>query len=98
MFEQAFRNIDDVGGMLKQASSARNAVVIGGGLLGLEAASGLAKQGMVINQKPFHAAFRLRRGSINGSGLLGDLVFPRQRRGASVGSVAVFARATTEKM
>ena len=43
-----FRNIDDVDGMLKQASSARNAVVIGGGLLGLEAASGLAKQGLAV--------------------------------------------------
>ncbi|HXR51698.1 MAG TPA: FAD-dependent oxidoreductase, partial [Steroidobacteraceae bacterium] len=43
-----FRNIDDVDGMLKQASAARNAVVIGGGLLGLEAASGLAKQGLAV--------------------------------------------------
>ena len=43
-----FRSIDDVDGMLAQATTARRAVVIGGGLLGLEAASGLAKQGLEV--------------------------------------------------
>ena len=43
-----FRNIDDVDGMLQQASEARHAVVIGGGLLGLEAASALAKHGLAV--------------------------------------------------
>jgi nitrite reductase (NADH) large subunit len=43
-----FRSLDDVDGMLQQASSAREAVVIGGGLLGLEAASGLARQGLSV--------------------------------------------------
>jgi len=43
-----FRNIDDVDGMLQQASAARHAVVIGGGLLGLEAASALAKHGLAV--------------------------------------------------
>src|SRR5690606_12893237 len=43
-----FRSIDDVDGMLDQARQARTAVVVGGGLLGLEAASGLAKQGLAV--------------------------------------------------
>jgi NAD(P)H-dependent nitrite reductase small subunit len=43
-----FRNLDDVDGMLEQAVEARRAVVIGGGLLGLEAASGLRKQGLEV--------------------------------------------------
>ena len=43
-----FRSLDDVDGMLQQAGAARDAVVIGGGLLGLEAASGLAKQGLSV--------------------------------------------------
>ncbi len=43
-----FRSIDDVDGMLEQAGRARRAVVIGGGLLGLEAASGLAKHGLAV--------------------------------------------------
>ncbi len=44
----SFRSIDDVDGMLAQAARAQRAVVIGGGLLGLEAASGLAKQGLAV--------------------------------------------------
>ncbi len=43
-----FRSLDDVDGMLETAAGARRAVVIGGGLLGLEAASGLAKQGLAV--------------------------------------------------
>ncbi len=43
----AFRDIADVGTMLDAARSGqRNAVVIGGGLLGLEAANGLLRNGM----------------------------------------------------
>lgn len=44
----SFRSIDDVDAMLAQATSARRAVVVGGGLLGLEAASGLARQGLSV--------------------------------------------------
>ncbi len=44
----AFRDIDDVEQMLSAAKNHRHAVVIGGGLLGLEAANGLAKQGMDV--------------------------------------------------
>ncbi|MGH8518329.1 MAG: NAD(P)/FAD-dependent oxidoreductase [Panacagrimonas sp.] len=44
----AFRDIQDVEAMLEAARSHRRAVVIGGGLLGLEAANGLARQGMSV--------------------------------------------------
>lgn len=43
-----FRDINDVRRMLEAADTYRNAVVIGGGLLGLEAANGLLKQGMDV--------------------------------------------------
>src|SRR5262249_19662647 len=42
----AFRDIQDVESMLEAARNHRHAVVIGGGLLGLEAANGLQRQGM----------------------------------------------------
>src|SRR5262245_58245610 len=41
-----FRDLDDVEAMLKAAAKGGRAVVIGGGLLGLEAAAGLAINGM----------------------------------------------------
>ncbi len=44
----AFRDIQDVDRMLEAAQSHRKAVVIGGGLLGLEAANGLMRQGMDV--------------------------------------------------
>ena len=44
----AFRDIQDVQSMLEAARSHRRAVVIGGGLLGLEAANGLLRQGMQV--------------------------------------------------
>lgn len=43
-----FRDIADVDRMLAAAGTGRPAVVIGGGLLGLEAAHGLLKQGMAV--------------------------------------------------
>ena len=42
----AFRDIADVETMLTASKSGKHAVVIGGGLLGLEAANGLARNGM----------------------------------------------------
>ena len=42
----AFRDIADVGTMLEASKTHNHAVVIGGGLLGLEAANGLARNGM----------------------------------------------------
>jgi nitrite reductase (NADH) large subunit len=43
-----FRDIRDVEAMLAAAQKGKHAVVIGGGLLGLEAANGLLKQGMEV--------------------------------------------------
>ena len=44
----SYRDVDDVNAMLLAAKSGGNAVVIGGGLLGLEAAAGLKEQGMDV--------------------------------------------------
>lgn len=44
----AFRDIHDVNAMLSAAKEYKKAVVIGGGLLGLEAANGLITQGMDV--------------------------------------------------
>ena len=43
-----FRDMDDVGTMLRAADGGGHAVVIGGGLLGLEAANGLSLRGMQV--------------------------------------------------
>jgi len=43
-----FRDLDDVDTMLQAARVGRHAVVIGGGLLGLEAANGLLRRGMDV--------------------------------------------------
>lgn len=45
----AYRDLDDVDKMLAAAQSGRHAVVIGGGLLGLEAAAGLKMRGMAVS-------------------------------------------------
>ncbi|MCA1978282.1 MAG: nitrite reductase large subunit NirB [Thiobacillus sp.] len=45
----SFRDIADVDAMIRAASTYRHAVVIGGGLLGLEAANGLMKRGMGVS-------------------------------------------------
>jgi len=45
---RAFRDIADVEAMIAAATSDRRAVVIGGGLLGLEAAWGLKRRGMAV--------------------------------------------------
>ncbi|MGQ0620238.1 MAG: NAD(P)/FAD-dependent oxidoreductase [Panacagrimonas sp.] len=44
----AFRDIQDVESMMEAARNHRRAVVIGGGLLGLEAANGLMRRGMDV--------------------------------------------------
>lgn len=45
----AYRDLDDVEAMVKAAKAGGRAVVIGGGLLGLEAAAGLRMQGMAVD-------------------------------------------------
>ncbi len=44
----SYRDLDDVNAMLLAAQSRAKAVVIGGGLLGLEAAAGLAARDMDV--------------------------------------------------
>lgn len=44
-----FRDLDDVDAMKRAAETGGRAVVIGGGLLGLEAAAGLQRQGMEVS-------------------------------------------------
>jgi nitrite reductase (NADH) large subunit len=44
----AYRDLDDVDAMLMASETGKHAVVIGGGLLGLEAAAGLAMRGMQV--------------------------------------------------
>ena len=44
----AYRDIADTNAMIEAAAKYKNAVVIGGGLLGLEAANGLMKRGMGV--------------------------------------------------
>ena len=51
----SYRDLDDVKAMLTAAETRRQAVVIGGGLLGLEAAAGLRNRGMevtVVHRNP----------------------------------------------
>src|SRR3990170_3378326 len=43
-----FRNIEDTQSMIQHAQKSRKAIVIGGGLLGIEAASGLIRQGLDV--------------------------------------------------
>ena len=52
-----YRTLQDVSAMLTAANAGGDAVVIGGGLLGLEAAYGLAKRGMKVSV--LHAVDRL---------------------------------------
>ncbi len=52
-----YRTLDDVNAMLAAAQTGGSAIVIGGGLLGLEAAYGLARRGMKVSV--LHAVDRL---------------------------------------
>ncbi|SDL16945.1 nitrite reductase (NADH) large subunit [Modicisalibacter muralis] len=45
---QGFRDLDDAKSLTRASQSGRRAVVVGGGLLGLEAAEGLRKRGMQV--------------------------------------------------
>jgi nitrite reductase (NADH) large subunit len=74
-----FRDIRDVDLMINAASRLKHAVVIGGGLLGLEAANGLAKRGMnvsvvhlgatLLDRQLDSAAARLLQKSLESRGL-----------------------------
>ena len=66
----AFRDISDVESMLAAARDHRSAVVIGGGLLGLEAANGLMRQGMNVTVVHVMDALMERQLDKPASGLL----------------------------
>jgi NAD(P)H-dependent nitrite reductase small subunit len=66
----AFRSLEDVDSMLAAARPARRAVVIGGGLLGLEAANGLQKQGMAVTVVHQHDRVMDRQLDAEAAGLL----------------------------
>ncbi len=74
-----YRDIADTNAMIEAAPKYQHAVVIGGGLLGLEAANGLMLRGMQVTRDP------PRR--------LADGAPARRRRGAAAAEVARAARA-----
>jgi len=85
-----YRTLDEVNAMLATAARGGRAVVIGGGLLGLEAAVGLAKRGM--STTVLHAVDRLMERQLDHAAA--DLLTERLRsQGISVelaaGSVAI---------
>ena len=57
----AFRNIEHVDTMLKYSETHRHAIVLGGGLLGLEAANGLLQRGMSVTVIHNHAVLMNRQ-------------------------------------
>lgn len=66
----AFRDIDDVHCMIDASTRYRHAVVVGGGLLGLEAATGLAARGMQVSVVHLGAALLDRQLDSEASALL----------------------------
>jgi nitrite reductase (NADH) large subunit len=60
-----FRTLDDCMGMIEQAADRSKAVVIGGGLLGLEAARGLQNRGLAVDV--VHAAPTLMNAQLDDS-------------------------------
>lgn len=65
-----FRDIQDVETMLEAARQHHHAVVIGGGLLGLEAANGLLRQGMTVTVVHLHPSLMERQLDAPASALL----------------------------
>jgi nitrite reductase (NADH) large subunit len=65
-----FRDIQDVNRMIDAAATHRRAVVIGGGLLGLEAANGLASRGMEVSVVHLGETLLDRQLDSNAAGLL----------------------------
>jgi nitrite reductase (NADH) large subunit len=62
----AFRTLDDCSAIIAGAATAKKAVVIGGGLLGLEAARGLMNRGCEVHV--VHVAPRLMNAQLDGPG------------------------------
>jgi nitrite reductase (NADH) large subunit len=76
-----FRTLADVRAMMREARRGRPAVVIGGGLLGLEAARGLLARGMTVTV--LHIKDRLMERQLDGGGA-GLLQAELERMGMSV--------------
>ncbi len=84
-----FRTLDDTATMIAEAASRTKAVVIGGGLLGLEAARGLQNRGLIVDV--VHAGPTLMNAQLDDVG--GDIL---RRSVESLGIGVHTAKRTTE--
>lgn len=75
-----FRTLDDCGAIVRAAGKARRAIVVGGGLLGLEAARGLLQHGLDVDI--VHGATHLMETQLD---VLGGSVLRRAVEGLGVG-------------
>lgn len=73
----SYRDLDDVEKMLAAAQTKRHAVVIGGGLLGLEAAAGLNRQGMRVSVVHLMPTLMERQLDAAAGGLLAEALTER---------------------
>ncbi|HTZ03820.1 MAG TPA: FAD-dependent oxidoreductase [Xanthobacteraceae bacterium] len=85
---RAFRDVADVEAMIAAASDGRRAVVIGGGLLGLEAAWGLRRRGMTVSVMHLMPTLMERQLDVAAAELL--------RRDLDARGIGVFTNAQTE--
>ncbi|MDF2368982.1 nitrite reductase large subunit NirB [Sneathiella sp.] len=85
-----YRDLDDVDKMLKAARTGGRAVVIGGGLLGLEAAAGLREQGMEVSVLHLMPTLMERQLDPTAGHLLEDAIADRD--------IEVITEANTEKI
>jgi nitrite reductase (NADH) large subunit len=93
----AFRSLSDVDSILRAAESAQNAAVLGGGLLGLEAAHGLSARGLPVTV--VHLMDRLMERQLDGVGahlLRGQLEQRGLRLHLSAETVALHGNGTVE--
>jgi nitrite reductase (NADH) large subunit len=73
----AYRDVEDVDAMIQASESGRHAVVIGGGLLGLEAAYGLQQRGMDVTVVHVLDSLMERQLDPTAAGLLRDSLVAR---------------------
>jgi nitrite reductase (NADH) large subunit len=86
----AFRDMDDVDRMIAAAGSGSRAVVIGGGLLGLEAAWGLRRRGMAVTVIHLRSLIMERQLDATAAGLL--------QRALDARGIEFITNAETEEM
>jgi nitrite reductase (NADH) large subunit len=87
---RAFRDIADVEGMIEASRHHRRAVVIGGGLLGLEAAWGLKRRGMAVAVVHLMPSLMERQLDLAAGEML--------RRALDARGIAVFTNSQTEEI